>query len=79
MGKVTKPQAEVMKVIADMIMKAVYGVVALVLISVILYNILITDCNWENKLVLGLLESFLIGTTYKAFGHYFPKGEKVTD
>jgi hypothetical protein len=69
-----KDQVLVYKIILNMIMKALFGIVAL---GVFVY-IVVQICSlreWSQTVPLTLLDTLLGGTLYRAFGHYFPKKE----
>lgn len=69
-----KDQVLVYKIILNMVMKAIFGLVAL---GVFVY-IVLEICSvreWSQTVPLAALDAILAGTLYKAFGHYFPSKE----
>jgi|GEM_PF-3253433 len=76
----SKEQAEVYRIILDMILKVIFS---LVVIGVYIFIIVkfFTLKDWYLTFPLAGLEAFLTRTMYVAFKHYFPNkdGESNTE
>lgn len=70
---ISKRQADVYKIIADIFLKCIITLVSLGVFIFILYEFFNTECSWESKVPLGVLEALIAGTLYKMFDHFFPK------
>ncbi|MEM5565710.1 hypothetical protein WNY78_11375 [Psychroserpens sp. AS72] len=70
----TERQAKVFKILVDIGLKAIFGIAALFAFFLILFYILNSQCDWQDKAVLASLEAILSYTVYKVFNHYFPNG-----
>lgn len=70
---ITKRKADIYVIVGNMILKSVVTFVSLGVFVSILFMFFNSDCNWENKIPLGIIEVILAGTLYKMFDHFFPK------
>jgi hypothetical protein len=70
---ISKRQADVFKIMTDIILKCIVTFVSLGVFVFILYEFFNTECSWESKVPLGIVEAILAGTLYKMFDHFFPK------
>lgn len=74
----TKHQAEVYTILANILMKMVYGFVALVAFIFVLIKLLkMQDPTWDSAGPYVALESLLGISVAVAFRHYFPSQKKV--
>jgi hypothetical protein len=70
---ITKRQADIYTIVSNMILKSIVTIVSLAVFVWILIEFFNTECNWENKVPLAVIEVILSGTLYKMFDHFFPK------
>jgi uncharacterized membrane protein YagU involved in acid resistance len=71
MATPTKEQAEIYKIILDMVLKLIFSLVVIYVYLLIIYKFFSLK-EWYQTFPLAGLEAFLTHTVYVAFKHYFP-------
>lgn len=70
---ITKEQAQVYKVIADIIQKFILTIVFIIVFCFVMYFLLTSDPQWAKTAPLATVELALAGTVYKMATHFYPK------
>jgi hypothetical protein len=74
---ITKEQAEVYEIIFNMFMRFILMAAGLVAFFIVLAH-LISDPNFNNKLVYGGLNAILAGSIFVVYRYYFTKDKPKT-
>lgn len=69
---ITREQANVYKIISDIIQKFILTIVFSIVFCVVMYFLIISEAKWAKTAPLAIIELILSGTVYKLAGHFFP-------
>jgi|APHig6443717497_1056834.scaffolds.fasta_scaffold14166_3 hypothetical protein len=69
---ITKRQADVYKLLTDMILKAIIALVLLFCFCIVLFYLITSEPTWQKTAPLGIIDGMMAATFYKLIGHFFP-------
>lgn len=70
---INKDQANVYKVLSEIIQKLFLTIVLTCILCVITYYLLTAEPKWAKTVPLGLIEAILTHTVYKMVAHFYPQ------
>lgn len=69
---ISREQANVYKIISDIIQKFILTIVFSAVFCVVMYYLIVSEPEWAKTTPLAAIELALSGTVYKLAGHFFP-------
>ncbi|WP_288438138.1 hypothetical protein [uncultured Chryseobacterium sp.] len=70
---VTKDQANVYKILTDIILKFILTIVFILAFCAVMYYLLKAEPQWAKTAPLATIELVLSGTVYKMVDHFYPQ------
>lgn len=70
--KISKDQADVYKIIADIFQKLLLTIVFIITFCIVMYFLITVEPKWSKTLPLGIIEGLLVNNVRRMVLHFYP-------
>lgn len=70
--KISRDQANVYKILSDIIQKFILTIVFIIVFCIVMYHLIFAEPTWAKTVPLAAIELALSMTIYKLVDHFYP-------